>query len=287
MATNFFVRSAGALALGLGLLAWAAMRLAVQAEGTPTWLHAIGKMQVFTLTLALGALLLAVSGGFGLLRFARLFDGVAKEVAAEKTATEPARARRRVDAATVLAAEAEAMAARPAEPVIRSRTASEREPFGDPVAWLARQRAPVRDCIAVHWHWETDLAILKWLVEQPDCDAGTAASVFWLSGAAEDYVPFGSDEPESEDDLLVAGIEDVIGRRFTAGDFTRAEYGFDADWPFARWLERLREYHAAGRIDWDPDTIPTVPASNRTALDDLTDAERETVGAFLEWLARR
>jgi hypothetical protein len=281
-------RAAGALLLGLALLAFATSSLIARMHDSASMREAFGKVPASSLTLGLAGLLLAGSGFYMLLGFVRHSLDAAREVEAEQAIQAPRR--RMLDADTIRAAE-RAQAIAPAAPALKrappalpsSGLSPESE---EAIAWLATQPARVRDWIASNWPWESDLRVLKWLVEQEDCDAGTAAGVFWVSGAAEDFVPFGADEPEDEADLLTAEIEAVIARRFAEGGFVRHEFGFDTSWPMDAWMPRLRACHAAGGIDWDPGVIPTTASRGPCTLNDLGPEEATAATGFLEEFTR-
>lgn len=201
------------------------------------------------------------------MRFRTLWSGAAAEVAAEAAASDESQA-----AARRLAT----VASRPVEP---SAPAPPPAIVQDPIAWLADQPAIVRDFIAQSWNWDHDLAILRWLVEQPASDGGVAAGIFWLSGAAEDYVPFGNEQPTDPDDLLVLEIERIIALRFAAGPVA-TRFAFD-DSNAAACHTRVVAAFEAGAIDWNPACVPVESTGEPLTLDLLEPAAQVDARAFL------
>lgn len=45
--------------------------------------------------------------------------------------------------------------------------------------WLARQGPREWHGVAAHWNWDNGVEPLLWVLEQRECDKGTALSVFW------------------------------------------------------------------------------------------------------------
>ena len=48
----------------------------------------------------------------------------------------------------------------------------------DLLAWLQQAGPAEWHCCAATWNWDQDLATLRWIIAQPDCDAGTAITLF-------------------------------------------------------------------------------------------------------------
>jgi hypothetical protein len=67
----------------------------------------------------------------------------------------------------------------------------------DIISWLEEQRSEVWHAIGDNWNWDYGLDPLIWLVQQPECDAGTARSVFWTCYLSDPTVADFS--PESRD----------------------------------------------------------------------------------------
>jgi hypothetical protein len=154
-------------------------------------------------------------------------------------------------------------------------------PWDEAVGWLSQRSAETRNFVGTYWNWDYDLRVLHFLAQQPDLDAGVAAHIFWITAASEDYFPFGDDEPDSEVTEQIAWLTDFLGRRFAEGAFRPASYGFDDSWDCTRLKKRLAELHAAGRLPWSPDAIPTSSTAELMSFDDIPEEEREDVTAFL------
>ncbi len=166
------------------------------------------------------------------------------------------------------------------------------EPMAAPVAtatgdhdalinWLEAQDPAVWHYFAAHWDWERGIAPLAWIAQHPRCDAGTAAMLFWASGEAEDYLPFGDAEPTEDHDLLVADLAEHIAGRFEAEDFAPAQFAFDEHLVQPHFPERLDKLYREERMDWDAYKVPT-RASGELVLVERFD--RDTEAALNRWL---
>lgn len=150
------------------------------------------------------------------------------------------------------------------------------------VAWLSTKSPEACNYVAQNWNWEQDLRVLQFLVAQPDIDMGVATGVFWLTGATDDFFPWGDEEtPADAQFQRAAAMVDQLGRRFAAEDFGSNRFGFDDSWDFSQLKERLEELYLDGRIDWSPANLPTVSPGPRPTRDDIPAEERGEVMAFL------
>lgn len=180
---------------------------------------------------------------------------------------------------------------------LEEERATEREESGyapaasveaDPMDWeeacglLSQLSAESRSFIAQHWNWEHDLRVLQFLVTQPDMDAGIAAGVFWLTGATDDFFPWGDDDAPADPQFQRAqDMVEQLGRRFAAEDFGEPRFGFDDSWDCTGLKERLEAVYLEGRIDWSPATLLTASPGPIMAIDDVPEAERQDVIDFL------
>lgn len=154
-------------------------------------------------------------------------------------------------------------------------------PWDEAVGWLSQRSAESRNFVAQYWNWDYDLRVLEFLVRQADIDAGVAAGIFWLTAAVEDHFPW-SDEPATDElSRQVANLTDIIGRRFSDGDFAAMAHGFDDSWDCDRLKERLDELYGESRIEWSPADLPTSSHAPMMAFEDIPDSEREEVLEFL------
>jgi hypothetical protein len=201
------------------------------------------------------------------------------------------------------AADAEAAAA--AEEARAQRMAdaeAERAEYGDPygeeleltepasppmdweeaVGWLSQRSGEARSLVAQNWNWEHDLRVLQFLVAQPDVDMGVAAGVFWLTGATEDFFPWGDDEePADEQYRRARDMVMALGKRFNDDDFTNRRFGFDDSWDCSGLKERLETLYMDERIEWSPGNIPTASPGAPMTLDDVPAEEQADVADFL------
>lgn len=150
------------------------------------------------------------------------------------------------------------------------------------VGWLSTRSPEARSLVAQSWNWEHDLRVLHFLVAQPDMDMGVAAGIFWLTGATDDFFPWGDDDnPADPQFKRAADIVQLLGKRFAAEDFTVQRFGFDDSWDCSGLKERLEALYLDGRIDWTPANLPTVSPGPVVTLGDLPDEERAEVADFL------
>ena len=190
-------------------------------------------------------------------------------------------------------ADAEAQAAAEAAREARVEGAGEEEPessepavppmdWEEAVGWLSTRSPEARSLVAQSWNWEHDLRVLQFLVTQPDTDLGVAAGVFWLTGATDDFFPWGSDEsPEDPQFQRAAEIVQLLGRRFAAEDFASQRFGFDDSWDCSGLKERLEALYLDGKIEWTPANLPTASPGPLVTLSDVPEEERADVADVL------
>ena len=199
------------------------------------------------------------------------------------------------------AAEAEAAAAAEAARAARMAEADEeqREAMDDPghspqqsaeppmdweeaVGWLSSRSAEARSFVAQNWNWEHDIRVLHFLVQQPDMDMGVATGIFWLTGATDDFFPWGDEDCPSDPQFKhAAEMVDTLGRRFAAQDFASARFGFDDSWDCSQLKERLEALYMDGRIEWSPANLATVSPGPQPTIEDVPEHERREVMDFL------
>ena len=203
---------------------------------------------------------------------ARAAEQRAAQQAADDEAAEASEAAR---AARIAAGEeqAETEAAEPAAPPMD---------WEEAVGWLSTRSAEARCLVAQRWNWEHDLRVLQFLVSQPDMDMGVAAGIFWLTGATDDFFPWGDDEAPADPQFqCAAAMVQLLGRRFAAEDFTSQRFGFDDSWDCSGLKERLEALYLDSRIDWTPANLPTVSPGPLVTMDDVPEPERAEVADFL------
>ena len=150
------------------------------------------------------------------------------------------------------------------------------------VGWLSTRSTEARSLVAQSWNWEHDLRVLQFLVSQPDMDMGVAAGVFWVTGATDDFFPWGDEENPSDPQFQRASaIVQLLGKRFAAEDFTVQRFGFDDSWDCSGLKERLEALYLDGRIEWTPANLPTVSPGPLVTLEDVPEEERGEVRDFL------
>ena len=150
------------------------------------------------------------------------------------------------------------------------------------VGWLSTRSAEARSLVAQRWNWEHDLRVLHFLTTQPDMDMGVAAGIFWLTGATDDFFPWGDDEnPQEPQFQRAAEMVAALGRRFASDDFSNRRFGFDDSWDCSGLKDRLEALYLDGRIEWTPANLPTASPGPVMTLDDVPEEERDEVRDFL------
>ena len=205
---------------------------------------------------------------------ARAAEVRAAQQAAEDEAVAAAEAAR---AARIAAGEEQdADEAEPAEPAVPPMD------WEEAVGWLSTRSPEARCLVAQRWNWDHDLRVLQFLVSQPDMDMGVAAGIFWLTGATDDFFPWGDDEAPADPQFqCAAAMVQLLGHRFAAEDFSSARFGFDDSWDCSGLKERLEALYLDSRIDWTPANLPTVSPGPLVSLDDVPEEERADVADFL------
>jgi len=112
------------------------------------------------------------------------------------------------------------------------------DPDSDPRELLAAQIAWLESADRDEWHrvmldfnWGEPLNLLHWIATHPDCDLGTALTMFWLGQPAAwlaEADDFAAEEPD-EFSWLNAKICADIAHRVAAGSYARAEIAFTPD----------------------------------------------------------
>jgi hypothetical protein len=160
----------------------------------------------------------------------------------------------------------------------------------EPMDWeeacglLSTMSADARTFVAQHWNWEHDLRVLHFLVTQPDMDLGVAAGIFWLTGATDDFFPWGDDDcPEDAQFKRAQDMVEMLGRRFADEQFEAPKFGFDDSFDLGALKERLEALYLEGRIEWSPANLPTVSPGPQPTINDVPEDERQSV---IDLLAR-
>jgi hypothetical protein len=145
------------------------------------------------------------------------------------------------------------------------------EPVRQMIEWLADQDADVRHAMAARLNWDSAVPVLRWIVSQTDCDAGTAASILWL-GSVEYY----ASKLLAGERILPSEVWDLVQevlRRFREGAYVRRELSL-----FQHWETAPERYLAALGGRPDPLNLPGSlfePASGRPpVVPEACDPER-------------
>ncbi len=99
------------------------------------------------------------------------------------------------------------------------------------IDWLKRHGPAEWHGYVERHHWDGEnTAPLEWIVSQPDCDAATALTIFWM--AEPDYYLDGEHDHDPVAQLLLA-----IAARWQGEGFPRQRFAFDDGFPEI--LERI------------------------------------------------
>lgn len=121
------------------------------------------------------------------------------------------------------------------------------------IDWLSRQGPAEWHGYVERHQWDGEsTAPLKWIVAQPDCDAATALTIFWM--AEPDYYLDGEHDDNPEAQLLLA-----IAARWQGEGFPRRRFAFDEGCP-----------EVLGRISAGPHKVPASMAEPVEGDEDFT-----------------
>ena len=156
----------------------------------------------------------------------------------------------------------------------------------DAVAWLATQNPTVWHYVACNWDWDWGVEPLMWIAQQPECDAGTAATLFWKSGEAEDYLPFGDAEPTEDYDILVADMAELIAGRFEREEYGPTQFAFDERLVLPHFPARLEKLYMEERMEWDAHKVPRRASGEMVFIDRFDHETEADIKAFLAAMAQ-
>jgi hypothetical protein len=93
------------------------------------------------------------------------------------------------------------------------------------IKWLAAQGPAEWHGVAETWGWGDGVeAPLRWIIQQPDCDRATAATIFWLSEPSY-YLAY---EGDYEHPIKIMDLE--IIERWRAGLYKSSRFDFGGDY---------------------------------------------------------
>jgi len=98
--------------------------------------------------------------------------------------------------------------------------------------WIRAARPDQWHQAAQSWNFDNAMHWLKWMVEQPTCDLGTALYLFWLSDPAHNLTELNPYRKVRQNDGVGVDKETLelqitVLMRWVRGSFTRSEIAFD------------------------------------------------------------
>ena len=155
--------------------------------------------------------------------------------------------------------------------------------------WIARQRREVLHVVGTRWNWDHGSDVPVAIVAHPNCDAGTARTIFWLAyfSATEiaDFSPEGRVVVEKGN---LEGLQELfvaIGKRAKAGFY--GTNSFASGFPEItrsdgiRLSAKLRAARSAGLVDWELSPVLLWGGSSVLSRADFTQREIVEMNAVL------
>jgi hypothetical protein len=97
--------------------------------------------------------------------------------------------------------------------------------------------------LASNFNWDEGVKILKWIIESPKCDKGTAGLIFW--GAEPDFYIEHTSETIPAYEKEVFDLLQLITQRFANNDFRSSRYKFGPG-SSLKHIDFARKY-----VDWN------------------------------------
>ena len=105
------------------------------------------------------------------------------------------------------------------------------------IRWLSKRDPDEWHRVALSWNWDSGYMVLRWIIQQPDCDRATALLIFWRGDVAY-YLPYGHRDEVPEPNGDVYDLLCEIRQNWIAGKYRRSELAYDSeggrDMDFAR-----------------------------------------------------
>jgi hypothetical protein len=167
----------------------------------------------------------------------------------------------------------------------------------DAYDWIKLQRPEVWHVVAKHWNWDDGIEVLDWIVSQPQCDAGTARSIFWLcylgDSAVADLTSDVREEVATRGVGTTQELFEKIGWNAHNELYRTNDLSADHSESAEKWgpelTQALRKLRDNGTIEWG--LAPTLLRGGDRMFQqgEFTGKEVEemtrTVGAHLSWPA--
>lgn len=90
--------------------------------------------------------------------------------------------------------------------------------------------------LAKNYNWDDGIIVLKWIVESPKCDKGTACMIFWCA-EPDYYFEFTADTIGKYEKDIWELLQKIV-ERFKMNDFSQSKFefiptkeGYKTDWP--------------------------------------------------------
>jgi hypothetical protein len=113
------------------------------------------------------------------------------------------------------------------------------------IHWLKDKDPEVWFAITPMLNWDNAMAVLEWIVSQPQCDKANAAAIFWGAGPAFHARRLAHGDPTIYESW---GLIELILRNWNAEFYTRSEFAWpdeDGKNQIAHYEQQMREQPAA------------------------------------------
>jgi Domain of unknown function (DUF4274) len=159
-------------------------------------------------------------------------------------------------------------------------------PTIDPHSWLPAQSPDVRHYLASRWNWRANLSLLKAIADQPDCDTGTAAQIFWVAGLARDFTTGAESSMANDEERIVLDMIHALAARFLNRNFQTDDFAFDDSLANDVVKANLGRAMATGPASFNLAMVPHRSYGREVLLADFDAAQQAEIAVF-EALASR
>ena len=141
------------------------------------------------------------------------------------------------------------------------------------IKWLSKQTPDTWHRVVTTWNYDHENKILSWVLQQENCDKGTAANVFCIEGLADDYLA-------RNDSHLCSTILDNW-ERYSSGELYHQPKNSEDQ---KMLIERVQKYVASGLYPEKPILDVARYSGSRAATSKFESEDGKIVVAFDHWI---